>query len=80
MAEPLTLVPPAKAEVDKDLVSRLEYWLELARKGEIAGYAIIAVNRDETTTSSFSASDDRLKVIGAVDWLRYRMLKAFDES
>jgi hypothetical protein len=78
MSEALRLVPKEQAEANQSAVARLEAALKLAREGEFAGVAIVAIQTDGTNYSTFSDTPDRLKFIGLLDWVRWRMLNQYD--
>lgn len=78
MSEPLKLIPKEQAEANASVVERLEQALERAKAGEFSGIAIVAVHTDGTNYSTYSDQIDRLRFIGLLDWVRYRMLTDYE--
>lgn len=78
MAAPVKLVPKDQADANQSVVARLEQTLELAKAGELSGVAIVAIRADGGNYSTYSATTDRLRLIGLLDWVRYRMLTAYE--
>lgn len=75
----LRMVTPATM-IDDDIVSLLERTLERAKAGEFGGLALVAITRDGGHFSSFSGSEDRMKLIGALSFVQFRQMRAYDDD
>lgn len=80
MSETLRLVPREQAEANQSVVETLERVLEKAKNGELAGVAIVGLHTDGTNYSMFSGTSDRLKLIGMLEWVHFRMLQQYAEE
>lgn len=77
MTDPIPLaVVPFKAEVDADIVRVLEDYLDMARRGELAGVAIAGLCSDERTATTWSKATRHLALVGALERLKFRMLSS----
>ncbi len=74
------LVPAEQARVDSSIVEKLELALDRARDGEFDAIAIVGISRDGSNFASYSATSDRLRFIGLLDWIRWRMLQAYEKD
>lgn len=75
----IKLVPKDVAVASADAIEKLEAVLERVRAGDLVAVAIVGIHADGSNYSTFSATTDRLRFIGLLDWVRWRMVKAFDE-
>lgn len=59
----------------KDVVYAIESILEKAKSGEIEAVYIAALHVDGNTSTVFSSTDDYFRAIGAIEWLKKRVLE-----
>lgn len=65
-------------EVKQDVVDQLRLLLEQAESGDIQGFAFVGVCLDGTVLTCSTKNDDQCKIIGGMERIKYRMLKAED--
>lgn len=53
-------------------IEKLEYALEQVRKGDVVAVAIATVRFDGSANSAFSAAENGVTMLGAINLLRYR--------
>ena len=80
LAPVLSLVQPTENPVDSNTVEMLEYFLDLARKGEITGVVIFAEGINNNFYTSYTyATTDYLKRLGAIEALKLKWYLAEQE-
>lgn len=85
-ADSVTATAPAVAAVapiDRTIpcvVEAIERLLAMAKAGEIASFAMACVLSDGSTASEFSPDCQRARLLGAVDFLHYRMLQNMERA
>lgn len=84
MSEPLVNLVPRDEKwqklVEEDVISRLETCLGKARAGQLSGIAIVMIQPDGGSTTTWSKSMDRMKLIGAMEYLKWRILETVDKE
>ena len=68
----MSVVKLATTQVNQDVVDLLEKELERAKKGEVQGIGIAAVNSDYSFTTAYETGDN-LTLIGAVSVLNHKI-------
>lgn len=59
----------------EDVIKAIEGMLEKAKSGEISAVYIAALCEDKSVASCFSSTDDYFKAVGAIEWLKKRVLE-----
>lgn len=80
MADTAIRLVPNTTFIDEDVVGILERALERAKAGDFGGLALVAITRDGGHFSSFSKSEDRMKLIGALSFVQFRQMRAYDDD
>lgn len=62
----------------EDVISALETILEKAKSGDLDAVYLAALHVDGDVSTIFSSTDDYFKAIGAVEWLKKRILEEHD--
>jgi hypothetical protein len=65
------------SSVDESVVARIEEMLEMAKQGEILGFAAITINTNNEIAECYcgSVSTNVYKTIGALEALKYRIIQ-----
>lgn len=68
----------AEPAPDSSVVERLEYVLELARKGEVSSVAVAFVLRDGRVNCAWSKAPSQALLLGAISRLKHRFNRHID--
>lgn len=72
-------VVPYAVTVQKEAVEALREWLEMAERGEIVEVAIVGFDQEGAAHSRLALTNDKMRAIGALDILKYKMLTRWIE-
>ena len=64
---------------DPDALEKARELLEGVESGRILGFAVAAVMKDGYTTTGFTTGDGVLKLLGALEIVKARMVEWFNE-
>lgn len=76
----LEFIPRPKANGNEGVIESLEKMLAVAREGRMTGIAIAAIDDDKFTYTNFCGGGDRGRLIGAVEYLKHRLLVNMHED
>lgn len=71
----LAVLPTSRLRAHEKTVEILEQWLERARRGEITQVALAGVCADGGVAHQHSPTDDFFVLIGAVEAVKFDMLR-----
>lgn len=77
------LVPPSaryRAEVKANVIGRLQDALVEAKDGQFDGIMILAHRPDGGNYTSYSKMNDRMLFVGMFEYVKWRMLRDYDEE
>lgn len=83
MTEPLRVITKTeswKQEVNQSIIERLEYALDMAKRGELEWVAIVGGTRDDMVYHSYSSTDNRSEMLGTLERLKYNILVSMNDE
>jgi hypothetical protein len=83
VSAPVQLVTPAQRENDarqQNIVMVLESALAEARAGRFDAVTIVAVTPGDDNFVAFSKAENRLKMVGVLEFAKHRMMRNYEDT